>query len=148
MKLLCIFLAFIFLLSCTSSAPEKRNPFEGTTWEWVSSEYTMGDSTDRGPKNENQKGLGIYGKTHALAIWQDTSNPENNFFVVHQYTIEGDTIIFKILFWPDPRFIGRTFKYKYEIKENEYLISGVLPAKKWGLQEHDWIGREVWKRID
>ena len=147
MKLLSIFLIFVFLLSSTVNAQEKKNAFEGT-WEWVSSEYTKGDSTDIGPKNKFQKGLGIYGKTHALAIWQDKNNQDNNFFVVHQYTIESDSIIFKILFWPDPIFIGRTFKYKYEIKENEYIISGVLPAKKWGLQKHDWIGREVWRRID
>ena len=91
--------------------------------------------------------MAIWGKTHLLAIWQDTSKQES-FFVAHNYTIEGDSVIFKIIFWPDSRFIGRTFKYKYEIKENEYIVNGVIPAKKWGLEKHDWKGREVWKRID
>ena len=76
----------------------------------------------------------IWGKTNILVTWQDTSNQDNNFFVGHKYTIEGDSVIFKIILWPDPRFIGHTFKYKFEIKENEYIVNGIIPAKKWGLQ--------------
>jgi hypothetical protein len=147
MKCLSLILVFVLLLSCTTSAQEKKNAFEGT-WEWVSSEYTMGDSTDIGPKSKFHKGMAIYGKTHILAIWHDTSK-KDYFYVAHKYTIEGDSIIFKIIFWPDDsRYIGRTFKYKYEIKENELIINGVVPEKKWGLRKHDAIGREVWKKID
>jgi hypothetical protein len=91
--------------------------------------------------------MSISGKTYTLVTWQDTSK-QDIFYVGHKYTIEDDTVIFKIIFWPDPRYIGRTFKLKYEIKENELILNGVIPTKKWGVQDHDMKLHEVWKRID
>ena len=87
MKYLSLFLVFVFVFSSSTFAQEKKNAFEGT-WEWVSSEYTMGDSIDIGPKSKFHKGMAIYGKTHVLAIWQDTSK-KDYFYVAHKYTIEG-----------------------------------------------------------
>jgi hypothetical protein len=146
MKFFSLFLVFVLLSSCTTNAQEKKNPIEGT-WEMISAEYTWGDTTFIRPTSKFHKGMGIWGKTYTLATWQDTSK-QDIFYVGHKYTIEDDTVIFKIIFWPDSRFIGRTLKFKYEIKENELILNGVIPTKKWGLQEHDWKIHEVWKRID
>jgi hypothetical protein len=130
-----------------TSAQEKKNPLEGTTWEMGSAEYTWGDSIMINPTSNFHKGLSISGKTYTLGTWQDTSK-QNTFYVGHRYTIEDDTVIFKIIFWPDSRYIGRTIKLKYEMIENELILNGVIPTKKWGLQENDMKLHEVWKRID
>jgi len=147
MKLLSTFLIVVFLLSDTTSAQEKKNPLAGTTWKMVSAEYSWGDSTLIHPTSKFHKGISMWGKTYSLATWQDTSK-QSTFYVGHMYTIEDDEVIFKIAFWPDPRFIGRTFELKYEITENELIFSGIIPEKKWGLGDHDMKVHEVWKRID
>ena len=148
MKCLRVNLLFVFLLGCKVDVDvEKENPLEGTTWEMISAKYTWGDSTYIRPTSEFHRGLSIWGKTHTAAVWQDTSKQES-FFCGHAYTIEGDTITFNIKLFADPRGVDRSFKVKYELKENQLILSGIIPRKKWENRNHDMNLYEVWKTID
>ena len=140
----------VFLLGCKAKMDmeiEKSNPLEGTTWEMVSAKYTWGDSTLICPMSEFHQGLEIWGKTHVVGVWQDTSGLDSA-FVGHMYTIKDDTVIFKIKFHYISKFVGHSFKLKYEFKEDQLIFSGIFPEKKWKLGTNDMELYEVWKKID
>jgi hypothetical protein len=97
------------------------------------------------PTTKYDRAIAIWGKSHLVGIWQDSSRSEASFFLGHNYDIEADSISFKIKYWlSDPNFIGKSFKAKYEIKGDQLIIEGFMAGAK---EQHEKF-REVWKRID
>ena len=144
MKLLSIFLIFVFLLSYTTCAQEKKNPLEGTAWELISAEYFENNSIVPFPATKYDKSIIIWGKSNTVGVWQDSSRTQASYFVGHKYNIEGDSITFNInFFYPEKNQIGKSFKVKFEIVANQLRIEGFSLGSE---KQHKY--HEVWKRID
>ena len=137
LKKIVFILLIVFFTRCT---PEiQQDQFAGTTWEMVSAEYIHPDTIFRNPTSEFQKAMTIYGQSHLIAVWQDTSFQES-FFVTHEYSVEGDTLVlFPKMFW-DPAIIGQTIKLKYQFNGDQLILDGALPDVN--------LIHEVWRRVD
>ena len=144
MKFLSIFLVFVFLLSCTTSAQEKENPFAGTTWELTSGKWSNEDTTLIFPNSPFDREIGVYGKTHFNLVHQDTSrNVSWGFSAI--YTIDGDnyTIIPKMS--DTYEAIGKPYNLKFKI-EGDQLFIEAAGVHAFGYEWKEW--HAVWKRID
>ena len=138
----CSCIVFISLFCCSS---ERENPLEGKTYELISAKYFENDSLVTFPATTHDKSIEIWGKSHVVAVWQDTSRNQSSFFAGHKYTIDADSITLKVMyFFPGQNFIGKSFKAKYEIRGDQLIFEGLMP----GMNEQHEKYREVWGRID
>lgn len=149
MKFLSIFLVFVFLLSSTVIAQEKKNPLEGT-WELVSGKATWADTSETYPETDDWRMIKIISKKHFVFVNQDTSGEGSSGFGGGTYSLEGDSYTEHIEFFAPPYldFIGKSFSFKSEVKGDQWIMSGTMPLKKMGLAENDMEIYEVYKRLD
>ncbi len=146
-------MVFVFLLSCTTSAQEKKNPIEGT-WELVSAKWTSPDTTSLFPITDHDRQIKMISRSHFVWISQDTSRKDVNGFGGGKYTLDGDKYTEHIEIFYDPRGIGKSFTFKMKVEGDTLIQSGTMPFKKLGLisfmTEKDiyWIPTlELWKGV-
>ena len=147
MKFLSIFLVFVFLLSCTTSAQEKKNPFEGT-WEMISAKWSTPDTTMFFPASDYDRQIMMNSRTHTLWIRQDTSRQDAGGFGGGKYALEGDKYTELIETFFNPKCIGKWYTATMKVKGDTLIQSGIWPAKKYGIGEYDMDLYEVFIRID
>ena len=90
----------------------------------------------------------IISKKHFVFVNQDTSREESYGFGGGTYSLEGDSYTENIEFFRYTDFIGESFSYKSELKDDQWTMSGTIPLKKMGLYEYDIELIEIYKRID
>jgi hypothetical protein len=120
MKNLSIFLVFVFLLSCTTNAQEKKNPLEGTTWELTSSKWMREDTTFTFPASPYDQVIAIYGKTHFCFVRQDTSL-KLDMSILGTYSVDGDNIIHTFKMAPYYKDIGSSFTVEFQIEGDQMI---------------------------
>jgi hypothetical protein len=147
MKFLSLFLIFVFLLSCTVSAQEKKNPIEGT-WEMVSGKWSWPDTTDLFPDTDNHRFIKMISRTHFVWIMQDTSRKDIYGFGGGKYTLDGDKYTEHIEMLKSPDMIGKSVTFKMKVKGDTLIQSGTVSNKKLGLGDSDVEFYEVYKRHD
>ena len=147
MKFLSIFLVFVFLLSCTTIAQEKKNPIEGT-WEMVSSKWSDPDTTNLWPVTDYDRQIKKISRTHFVWISQDTSREGVYGFGGGKYTLDGDKYTEHIEIFYDPTWIGKSLTFTMKVEGDTLIQSGTVPLKKLGLADYDAETYEVYKRID
>ena len=147
MKFLSMFLIFVFLLSCSTIAQEKKHPLEGT-WEQISAKWTSPDTTTFNLATDNERNLLVFSRTHTMWIYQDTSQTDGYGFGGGKYTLEGENYTEYLEIYYDPKMIGKSVNYTWKVKGDTLKVSGIHPYKKWGLGEYDLQLDEVYKRID
>ena len=147
MKFLSLFLVFIFLLSSTVNAQEKKNPIEGT-WEMISGKLSSPDTTYLFPVTEYDRQIMMNSRTHTLWIRQDTSRQDAVWFGGGKYTLEGDKYTELIETFFNPKCIGKWYTATMKVKGDTLIQSGIWPAKKYGIGEYDMDLYEVFIRID
>ncbi len=147
MKFLSLFLVFVFLLGCTTSTVEEKNPIEGT-WEMISGKLSDPDTTYLFPVTDYDRHIMMNSRTHTLWIRQDTSRQVAVGFGGGKYTLEGDKYTELIETFFNPKCIGKWFTSTMEVKGDTLIQSGIWPAKQYGIGEHDMELYEVFKRID
>jgi hypothetical protein len=147
MKLLSLFLVFVFLLSSTVSAQEKQNPLEGT-WELVSGKYTWADTTITESASESSGHAKIINKTHFATLFNgSTITP--SFFNGGKYDFTEDTYTEHIEYWlsdTTKTYIGHSFTFESKKEGDQWTISG--PIETTGESLPPWKVHEVFKRID
>ena len=144
MKILSLFLVFVFVLSSTVSAQEKKNPLEGTTWELTSAKNSREDTTWTFPNSQHDRCIMIFGKTHFSQVQQDTSRDDWG-FVSGTYTIDGENLTITLEMWPNYEDIGKTYNWKFPIEGNQGILKGT--DSRFG--GYDWKEvYQVYKRID
>jgi len=144
MKFLSIFLVFVFLLSCTTSAQENKNPLAGTTWELTSGKWSREDTTFTFPASPYDQTIIVYGKTHFNLVAQDTSRNVSELLSA-TYTIDGNNYNFTIKMHPIYEAIGTSVRLKLEI-EGDQLIKKAAGIHAYGYEWKEW--HSVWKKID
>jgi hypothetical protein len=144
MKSLSIFLVFIFLLITTTSAQEKKNPLEGTTWEFISLKNVREDTTFTAPNSPYEQAIMIFGKTHYSVVHKDTSRDFSS-SSSYTYNVDGDNITLIVKMHEIYETIGKTFNLKFKI-EGDQLIINFTDLNFGGY--HYKSGHHVWKRID
>jgi hypothetical protein len=147
MKFLSLFLVFVFLLSCTTSAQEKKNPIEGT-WELVSAKWTSPDTTSFFPITDHDRQIKMISRSHFVWISQDTSRKDVYGFGGGKYTLDGDKYTEHIEMFLSPEWIGKSVTFKMKVEGDTLIQSGKMPLKKLGLADYDLETYEVYKRTD
>jgi len=148
MKLLSIFLVFVFLLNCTTSAQEKKNPIEGT-WELVSGKWSNPDTTYLFSVTDSGRQIKMISRTHHVWIRQDTSQQDGDAFGGGKYTLEGEKYTEHIEFWTNQiDLIGKSITFTMKVEGDKLIQSGIFPWKEFELGEYDVDLYEVYKRID
>jgi len=143
MKILCVILILVFILSFSTSAQETKNPLAGTTWELTSGTWVREDTTITSPSSSSDQAIIIFGKTHYCLVAQDTSR-DFSWFVLAKYTVDGNkfTTTFKMV--SDPTVIGTSFTPVFQIEGDQLIIeasdyyTGAYKMKNY---------REVWSRM-
>jgi len=143
MKLLSTILIFVFLLSFTTSAQEKKNPIEGTC-ELTSANWEREDTTFTSPASPYDRVIVIYGKTHWAYVGQDTSR--NVFMSLSgTYSVDGDNYTVTLKMAPNYKDIGTSFTHKFQIEGDQLTVI----SKDYHFGGYKWKGfDQVWKRID
>jgi predicted secreted protein len=142
MKLLSTFFIVVFLLTFTTSAQDKKNPLEGTTWELTSGEWVREDTTLTFPNTPSDQAIIIFGKTHYGLVAQDTSR-DFSWFVLSEYALGGNSFTTNFKMVTDERAIGTSFTPTFQIEGDQLTIeakdytAGVYKMKNY---------REVWNR--
>jgi len=147
MKFLSIFLVFVFLLSCTTSAQEKKNPLEGT-WKPIISDLILADTTIKESSIELSGHAKIINKTHFATLFNG-STIQPSFFNGGKYDITEGTYTEHIEYWlsdTTTTYIGRSFTFESKIEGDQWTISG--PIETTGESLPPWKVYEVYKRID
>ncbi len=147
MKFLSLFLVFVFLLSSSTIAQEKKNPIEGT-WELVSGKWSDPDTTYLFPITDSGRQIKMISRTHFVWMSQDTSRKDVYGFGGGKYTLDGDKYTEHIEIFYDPRGIGKSLTFKMRVEGDTLIQSGTMPFKKLGLADYDLETYEVYKRID
>ena len=147
MKILSLFLIFVFLFGCTTSAVEKKNPIEGT-WELVSSKWSSPDTTSTYPDTDYYRMIKMINKTHFIFVNQDTSVENSYYYGGGKYTLDGDKYTEHLEFFKEPEWIGKSITFTMKVEGDTLIQSGIYPAKKFGLGDYDSDIYEVYKRID
>jgi hypothetical protein len=138
MKFLSIFLVFIFLLSCTTSAQEKANPLAGTTWKLISGKWATEDTTVTFPNSPYHQQILIYGKTHFNLVSQDTSR-DYSFSCSATYTIDGDNYTATYNMFSNYVGLGKTFNLKFQIDPwEQWLIIKFILFEKGGYHHENF----------
>lgn len=147
MKTLSAFIIALLIISCFScTAPEKKNPLEGT-WEMIKATASTPDSTMNWIKSDSRRQIKIISKTYFATIAQDTKEG-NNMFNGGTYTLEEDTYTENLEFFNNSSLIGHSASFKIEISKDQLKMSGILPLKDWGVDEHNLNLDQVYQRID
>jgi hypothetical protein len=147
MKFLSLFLVFVFLLSCSTSVQEKKNPIEGT-WEMISGKYSTPDTTTLFPVSDHERMIKIISKKHFVFVNQDTSRKDYYGFGGGKYTLDGDNYTEHLELFSYPNWIGESVTFTMKVKGDTLIQSGILPIKKWGFGEYDQDLYEVYIRLD
>jgi hypothetical protein len=150
MKFLSLFLVFVFLISCTTSAQEKKNPIEGT-WELVSGKWSTPDTTMLWPTTDSGRQIKMISRTHHVWIYQDTSQTDGYGFGAGKYTLDGDKYTEHIEFWGgaiQKNLIGKSLTFTMKVEGDKLIQSGIFPYKEFGVYEYDLDLLEVYKRLD
>jgi hypothetical protein len=121
MKSLSIIVVFVFLLSCSPGAQEKKNPLEGTTWELVSGKWEREDTTFKFPNSLYDREIVVYGKTHFNLVSQDTSRNVSYGFSA-TYTIDGDNYTITPKMTDIYEAIGKPFNLKLKIEGDQLAV--------------------------
>jgi hypothetical protein len=144
MKFLSIFLILVFLLSCTASAQEKKNPFAGSTWELISAKYEREDTTFIFPNSSYEQAIMIFGETYYNIVQQDTSR-NVNLYVSCTYNVDGDNFTLTPKMHHVYEGIGKTFNLKFKIEGDQLIYK----ATDWHFGGYVWKAfHQEWKRID
>lgn len=141
MKFLSLFLVFVFVLSSSTSAQEKKNPLEGT-WELVSGEWSREDTTFTSPNSPYERTIVIHGKTHWTYVSQDTSRKAFS-SQLGTYTVDGDNLTLTFEMCGSYEDIGKSINFKFQIEGDQVITKG---GYRYG--GYDWKVHQVWKRID
>ena len=144
MKFLSTILIFVFLLSCTTSAQEKKNPLAGTTWDLTSMKNVREDTTTTFPNSPSDQAIMIFGKTHYSFVHQDTSRDANS-GSSFTYKVDGDNFTAIPQMYNALEAIGKPVKLKFKIEGDQLFFE----ATDWHFGGHDYKSfHQVWKRID
>lgn len=144
---ICVLFLFVFLLSSTVSAQEKKNPIEGT-WELVSAKWSNPDTTGLWPVTDHDQQIKMISRTHFVWINQDTSRKDVYGFGGGKYTLDGDKYTEHIEMFNSPEWIGKSVTFTMKVEGDTLIQSGKMPLKKLGLADNDQETYEVYKRID
>ena len=130
MKFLSLFLVFVFLLSCTTSAQEKKNPLAGTTWELTSGKWSREDTTFTFPNSPYDQQIVVYGKTHFNLIGQDTSRNVSDALSA-TYTIDGENYTTIPKMHDIYAAIGKPFNLKFKIEGDQLIFKAAGGTCLW-----------------
>ena len=120
-------LIFLSLIIISCSAPND-NDFNGV-WKYVSGSYTSDDSTtDR--TSDDIKSIKIFSGNYYSLLTQIVSN--DNFFA-HSglYNVEGESYTESFKMHKNPEMIGRSETFKYQLKNNQLIISNEFMKEVW-----------------
>ena len=152
MKKLCIitlsFIAIIFT-SCNCEH-ESKNPVEGT-WEMISSEWNSPDTTMVFQKDDINKQLKIYTGKYYSWVHQrqinDSIKTHTTSGGAGMYTINGDTIVEILEYFPWKSGVGYKSPLTFEIKGDTMIQH--FPEMEDGPKDFQgWTGTEVYIRVE
>ena len=141
---LLVFLSIIFIASSCQQkdSSENKNLLEGKTYKLVSAKYFENNSSVTFPATEHDISMAIYGRSHVIAVWQDTSRENSSYFITHKYEIQEDSLLFDIKFYyPDKSFVGKSFKAKFEINGDQLIVEGFDPGLKRNIKNSVRFGK-------
>tara|TARA_Y100000758_G_scaffold299897_1_gene263125 strand:- start:866 stop:1252 length:387 start_codon:yes stop_codon:yes gene_type:complete len=121
------YLIFLSLIIISCSAPHK-NDFSGV-WQYVSGRYTSDDSTTETNSNDI-KSIKIFSGNYYSLITQIVSS--DNFFA-HSglYNLDGDSYTESFKMHKNPEMIGKSETFKYQMKNNQLIISNEFIQEVW-----------------
>ena len=112
------YLIFLSLIIISCSAPHK-NDFSGV-WQYVSGRYTSDDSTTETNSNDI-KSIKIFSGNYYSLITQIVSS--DNFLLIADYIIWTEH--------KNPEMIGKSETFKYQMKNNQLIISNEFIQEVW-----------------
>jgi len=126
MKILSTFLIFVFLLTCTLSAQEKKNPIEGT-WELILKKAVYPDTTMTFDISGLRE-LKIISGSHFVFVMQSADGKEFIGAGGGRYTYEDNTYTEKFEFssFLETLPIGKSFKFSARFEGDKFFQTGRL----------------------
>ena len=119
----------ILMMSCTASNEAGMNG----AWRYVSGNYQSDDSITK-TTSDDINSIKIYTDSHYSVVTQIIA--EDNFFA-HSglYSLDDDTYTESFKLHKNPDMVGKSATFKYELNDNQLIIS------------NDYM-EEIWEKIE
>ena len=118
----------ILMMSCTASNEAGMNG----AWRYVSGNYQSDDSITK-TTSDDINSIKIYTDNHYSVVTQIIA--EDNFFALSGlYSLDDDTYTESFKLHKNPDMVGKSATFKYELNDNQLIIS------------NDYM-KEIWEKI-